>query len=103
MRQITDGDTGRVEITDTGEGIPEDKLPHIWERYYKVDKAHRRAQVGTGLGLSIVKNILDMHRGRYGVMSRIGEGSTFWFELQIRQPEEESQENKGALQNATRP
>ncbi len=87
VRQLVEGDIVRVEITDTGEGIEEDKLPYIWERYYKVDKAHRRAQVGTGLGLSIVKNILDMHRGRYGVMSRVGEGSTFWFELQIHTPE----------------
>lgn len=86
VRQLVEGNTVRVEITDTGEGIPEDKLPYIWERYYKVDKAHRRAQVGTGLGLSIVKNILDMHRGRYGVMSQVGVGSTFWFELQTAEP-----------------
>jgi signal transduction histidine kinase len=41
-------------------------------------------QGGSGIGLSIVKNILDMHRGRYGVMSRIGEGSTFWFEFSLQ-------------------
>lgn len=92
VRQLVEGDTVRVEITDTGEGIEEEKLPYIWERYYKVDKAHRRAQIGTGLGLSIVKNILDMHRGRYGVMSRVGEGSTFWFELPICTPEQPAEE-----------
>ena len=86
LRQLTRGDSVRVEITDTGEGIPADKLPYIWERYYKVDKAHRRAQVGTGLGLSIVKNILDMHGGRYGVQSEEGVGSTFWFELPMASP-----------------
>ncbi len=81
LRQVAGNGVVRVEIRDTGEGIPADQLPHIWERYYRVDKEHRRAQVGTGLGLSIVKNILDMHGGRYGVSSTVGQGSTFWFEL----------------------
>ena len=73
----------RVSVTDTGEGIPQDKLKDIWERYYKVDKEHKRAQMGSGLGLSIVKNILDMHGGTYGVTSTLGQGSTFWFELPV--------------------
>ena len=73
----------RVSVTDTGEGIPEEKLRDIWERYYKVDKEHKRAQVGTGLGLSIVKHILELHGGAYGVESQLGEGSTFWFELPV--------------------
>ncbi len=73
--------TVRIEVIDRGEGIPEDQLPNIWNRYYKVDKTHRRAQTGSGLGLSIVKGILDMHNAKYGVTSRLGEGSTFWFEL----------------------
>lgn len=76
----------RVSVADTGEGIPADKLRDIWERYYKVDREHRRAQIGTGLGLSIVKNVLDLHGGTYGVVSELGKGSTFWFEL----PREES-------------
>ncbi len=75
----------RVEVRDTGEGIPEDKLKDIWDRYYKVDKAHKRAQIGTGLGLSIVKTILDMHGGAYGVQSQEGTGSVFWFELDVVQ------------------
>lgn len=83
IRQCVGGDVVRVEVTDTGEGIPADKLPYIWDRYYKVDKAHRRAQIGTGLGLSIVKNILNMHGGQYGVISEEGVGSTFWFELPV--------------------
>ena len=70
-----------ISVSDTGEGIPADKLPYIWERYYKVDKAHKRAQRGTGLGLSIVKKIVDMHGGTYGVTSVEGEGSTFYFTL----------------------
>lgn len=71
----------RVEVTDHGEGIPADKLEYIWDRYYKVDKDHKRGVIGTGLGLSIVKNILDLHGARYGVKSKEGHGSTFWFEL----------------------
>ncbi|MBQ8859141.1 MAG: HAMP domain-containing histidine kinase [Clostridia bacterium] len=71
----------RIEVIDRGEGIPADKLPHIWQRYYKVDAQHKRSVVGSGLGLSIVRGILEAHLARYGVDSRVGEGSTFWFEL----------------------
>ncbi|MBR1482382.1 MAG: HAMP domain-containing histidine kinase [Ruminococcus sp.] len=71
----------RIEITDHGEGIPADKLEYIWDRYYKVDKEHRRGVIGSGLGLSIVKTILDAHNARYGVRSTPGKGSTFWFEI----------------------
>jgi len=78
-----DGDSVRVEVKDTGEGIEADKLALIWDRYYKIDKVHRRAAVGTGLGLSIVKNILVLHGAKYGVDSVIGQGSTFWFELKL--------------------
>lgn len=84
----------RVEVTDTGEGIPEDKLDVIWERYYKVDSVHKRAAVGTGLGLSIVKQLIDMAGGKCGVRSMPGWGSTFWFELDaIEKPEESGGEN----------
>ena len=71
----------RISVTDTGEGIEPEQFPLIWDRYYKVDKVHRRAMIGTGLGLSIVKEILELHSARYGVESTPGIGSTFWFEL----------------------
>lgn len=73
----------RIEVEDHGEGIPEDKLEYIWDRYYKVDKEHKRGVIGTGLGLSIVKNILDLHGAKYGVKSKQGSGSVFWFEMDI--------------------
>ena len=70
----------RFEVRDNGCGIPEEELQFIWDRYYK-SKNHKRSVVGTGLGLSIVKSILDMHGAKYGVQSKIGHGTMFWFEL----------------------
>ena len=75
------GEKVRINVTDHGEGIPADKLEYIWDRYYKVDKEHKRSVIGTGLGLSIVKSILNAHNARCGVTSTLGKGSTFWFEL----------------------
>ena len=71
----------RISVTDNGDGISEDDLSLIWDRYYKSGRVHKRAVTGTGLGLSIVKKIMDMHGGSYGVTSEIGKGSTFWIEL----------------------
>lgn len=79
-------DTVRIEVSDHGIGIPQDKLDHIWDRYYRV-KEHKRAIIGTGLGLSIVKSVLDLHGGKYGVESTPGEGSTFWFEIKTVEPD----------------
>ena len=76
-------DTVRISVIDTGEGIAADQIPYIWDRYYKVDKVHKRARVGTGLGLSIVKGILEAHGADYGVESKVGQGSTFYFELNV--------------------
>ena len=99
LRQCIDGETVRIEVTDTGEGIPEDKLKDIWKRYYKVDKEHKRAQIGTGLGLSIVKTILDLHDGAYGVRSALGQGSTFWFTLHLqKEPDKALPETGGGEQ-----
>ena len=70
-----------LSITDTGKGISNEDLRHIWDKYYKKDKNHRRNVVGTGLGLSIVKNILEAHKFNYGVSSEINKGSTFYFDI----------------------
>ena len=72
----------RIEITDTGDGIDEELLPLIFDRYYRAEK-HKREVVGTGLGLSIVKQILKQHNFPFGVQSTKGVGSTFWFEAPI--------------------
>ena len=68
-----------IEIIDSGKGIDEEELTHIWDKYYKKDKNHKRNIVGTGLGLSIVKEILENHDMAYGVRSIKNKGTTFYF------------------------
>ncbi len=77
----------RLSVTDNGKGIAPEKLPLIWDRYYKASDFHRRAINGTGLGLSIVKNALILHGADFGVSSTVGHGSTFWFELNVAEKE----------------
>jgi signal transduction histidine kinase len=84
VRQITGNGRVIIRVEDNGEGIPPENLASIWDRYYKADEVHKRAQKGSGLGLSIVKSILEQHPGvEYGVESTLGVGSAFWFSLPI--------------------
>lgn len=85
LRQINRPDCVRIEISDRGDGIEEDKIKLIFDKYYRSEN-HKREVVGTGLGLSIVKAILKMHGYNYGVNSKLGEGSTFWFEANAAVP-----------------
>lgn len=90
VRQLVANGIVRIEVIDSGEGIPQEELENVWERYYKVDKTHKRAIMGTGLGLSIVQSVLRLHGADYGVMSEVGRGSCFWFELPVvKRPEEQ--------------
>jgi signal transduction histidine kinase len=75
-----------VEVIDTGDGISEEDLPLVWERYYKAHDFHKRANMGTGLGLSIVRSILTLHGAGFGVKSKVGQGSNFWFRLKTVPP-----------------
>ena len=71
------------EVSDSGLGIPEDSLAHIYERFYRVDKSHSREIGGTGLGLAITKNAVLMHRGSITVTSVEGEGSCFTVKIPL--------------------
>ena len=86
----------RVEVVDTGRGIPDDHLDRVFERFYRVDAARSRKQGGTGLGLSIVKQILQAHGEPIHVESTAGRGTRFWFEL----PLAESFDDRTAANNA---
>jgi len=78
---LTEQEQVRIEIADTGIGIPEKDVPRIFERFYRVDKARSRGSGGTGLGLSIVKHLVEMHKGVIAVQSEVGKGTTFTLEF----------------------
>lgn len=73
-----------ISVQDTGAGIPNEDLPRLFERFYRVDKARSRELGGTGLGLAIVKHMAKAHGGEVGVDSELGKGSRFWFTLPTR-------------------
>ncbi|HEY3122963.1 MAG TPA: HAMP domain-containing sensor histidine kinase [Thermoanaerobaculia bacterium] len=73
----------RIEISDTGIGIPEQHLPFVFERFFRTDRARRAHPGGSGLGLSIVRWIVEAHKGKVEVSSRVGEGTTFTITLPL--------------------
>jgi len=75
-------DTILIEVSDDGIGIEKKDLPHIFERFYRVDKSRSRMQGGTGLGLSIVKHIIEAHKQTIHVKSQIDKGTMFTFMLE---------------------
>lgn len=81
-------ENGKVElmVKDTGPGIPDDALPHIFERFYRADPARSRNVDGTGLGLAVVNNIVRAHGGKIGVTSRLGAGTVFTVEFPLETP-----------------
>ena len=81
VRLVQTGNKVRIEVFNTGERIPEESMPHLWEKFYKVDKARTRAYGGSGVGLSIVKAIMESMNQGYGVRNDL-DGVTFWFELE---------------------
>lgn len=76
------GQTARVEVQDHGEGIPPEEIPYVWERYF-TSKQRKSKREHSGLGLAISKEILLAHGAKFGVNSTIGQGSCFWFEMNV--------------------
>jgi signal transduction histidine kinase len=80
VKSTADGQNVRIDVTDTGSGIPADVLPHIWESYFTTKKE----QEGTGLGLAIAKSIVEEHGGKISVQTQVGQGTTFTVSLPVR-------------------
>jgi signal transduction histidine kinase len=70
-------------VRDTGEGIPPDDLPHVFERFYQVDKSRSQAGNNSGLGLAIVQQIVQAHEGTISVQSQVGVGTEFRITLPV--------------------
>jgi len=82
---VKEGRDAVLSVTDNGPGIPKENLPHIFDRFYRVDKARSRESGGTGLGLSIVHQLVLLHGGAIRVESEEGKGSTFIVEIPLHQ------------------
>lgn len=79
----TEGGSVQIQVCDTGRGIPEEDLLHIFDRFYRVEKSRSRESGGTGLGLAIVRSLVELHGGRVTAQSREGEGSCFTVMLPV--------------------
>jgi signal transduction histidine kinase len=71
----------QVEVSDTGEGISEEDLPHVFERFYRGEKSRSREKGGAGLGLAIAAGLVEAHGGQIGAESRVDQGTRMWFTL----------------------
>jgi len=86
---VRSGKKAVIRVSDTGVGIPAEDLPHIFDRFYRVDKARSRETGGTGLGLSIVKQFVLLHGGTINAESTVGKGTTFVIELPLAAKKQE--------------
>jgi signal transduction histidine kinase len=84
MVKVAGGEQLEIRIQDTGCGIDPEDIPHIFDRFYRADKARTRETGGTGLGLAIVREIIARHHGTVSLESAVGKGSTFIILLPLR-------------------
>jgi two-component system heavy metal sensor histidine kinase CusS len=92
-----------VGVADTGCGIPEDHLPHLCDRFYRVDAARAAATGGVGLGLAIVKSIAELHDGSVAIVSRIGQGTTVTLTLPVGTVADNAPQGNSCEPNVTKP
>ena len=90
IKLFREEDNAVLSVTDTGVGIPDDAMDHIFERFYRVDKARSRATGGSGLGLAIVRAIVQRNRGRISVQTEVGKGTTFAVSFPIFDTEDDA-------------
>ncbi len=83
LRLSINGKAAVIEVEDTGLGIPEEKIPLIFDRFFRVDESRQQDKGGSGLGLSICRSIINSHNGTIPVRSKLGEGSSFRIELPL--------------------
>jgi signal transduction histidine kinase len=83
--------TAKFQVKDRGQGIPDDKLETIFDRFQQVDASNSRQRGGTGLGLAICRSIVQQHGGQIWAESTLGKGSTFYFTLPLAQSEGEGE------------
>jgi len=91
---VREGKTAVIAIKDSGIGISKEHIPHIFERFYRVDKARSRAEGGAGLGLAICKHIVQVHNGKIEVESQVDKGSTFSISLPLAESSDSDHERK---------
>lgn len=94
---LAQGDQARLAVTDEGEGIAPEQIPHLTRRFYRTDPGRSRASGGTGLGLAIVKHIVERHRGRLDITSELGKGTRVVVRLPLARTEPDASED--ALRN----
>ena len=90
VRTFRDGDNAILQVKDTGVGIPDDAVGHVFERFFRVDKARSRSTGGSGLGLAIVRNMVERNQGTIRVESTLKQGSVFTVSFPIFDPEEDA-------------